>query len=59
MSSIKLQKEYFFVNITCILDDIVVQQMRAFYYLLAYNLWIIYVIFRDFEKEFSNAGKQN
>ena len=59
MSSIKLQKEYFFVNITCILDDIVVQQMRAFYYLLAYNLWIIYVIFREFEKEFSNAGKQN
>ena len=57
MSSIKLQKEYFFVNITCILDDIVVQQMRAFYYLLAYNLWIIYVIFRDFEKEFSNAVK--
>jgi hypothetical protein len=36
-----------------------VQQMRAFYYLLAYNLWIIYVIFREFEKEFSNAGKQN
>ena len=57
MSSIKLQKEYFFVNITCILDDIVVQQIRAFYYFLAYNLWIIYVIFRDFEKEFSNAVK--
>ena len=38
MSSIKLQKEHFFVNITCILDDIVVQQMRVFYYLLAYNL---------------------
>jgi len=36
MSSIKLQKEYFFVNITCILDDIVVQQIRAFYYFLAY-----------------------
>ena len=57
MSSINLQKEYFFVNITCILDDIVVQQMRAFYYFLAYNLWIIYVIIRDFEKEFSNAVK--
>jgi len=57
MSSIKLQKEYFFVNITCILDDIVVQQIRAFYYFLAYNLWIIYVIIRDFEKEFSNAVK--
>ena len=57
MSSIKLQKEYFFVNITCILDDIVVQQIRAFYYFLAYNLWIICVIFRDFEKEFSNAVK--
>ena len=39
MSSIKLKKEYFFVNITCILDDIVVQQMRAFYYLLAYYLY--------------------
>ena len=38
MSSIKLKKEYFFVNITWIIDDIVVQQMRAFYYLLAYNL---------------------
>ena len=59
MSSINLKKEYFFVKITRILDDIVVQQMRAFYYLLAYNLWIIYVIFREFEKEFSNAGKQN
>ena len=59
MSSINLKKEYLFVKITRILDDIVVQQMRAFYYLLAYNLWIIYVIFRDFEKEFSNAGKQN
>ena len=59
MSSINLKKEYFFVNITCILDDIVVKQMRAFYYLLAYNLWIICVIFRDFEKEFSNAVKQN
>jgi len=57
MSSIKLQKEYFFVNITCILDDIVVQQIRAFYYFLAYNLLIIYVIFCDFEKEFSNAVK--
>ena len=57
MSSIKLQKEYFFVNITCILDDIVVQQMRAFYYLLAYNLLIICIIFRDFEKEYSNAVK--
>ena len=59
MSSINLKKEYLFVKITRILDDIVVQQMRAFYYLLAYNLWIICVIFRDFEKEFSNAGKQN
>ena len=59
MSSINFKKEYLFVKITRILDDIVVQQMRAFYYLLAYNLWIIYVIFRDFEKEFSNAGKQN
>ena len=59
MSSIKLKKEYFFVNITRILEDIVVQQMRAFYYLWAYNLLIICVIFRDFEKEFSNAGKQN
>ena len=59
MSSTNLKKEYFFVKITRILDDIVVQQMRAFYYLLAYNLWIIYVIFREFEKEFSNAGKQN
>ena len=59
MSSIKLQKEYFFVNITCILDDIVVQQMRASYYLLAYNLLIICIIFRDFEKEYSNAVKQN
>ena len=38
MSSINLKKEYFFVNITCILDDIVVKQMRAFYHLLAYNL---------------------
>ena len=57
MSSIKLQKEYFFVNIACILDDKVVQQIRAFYYFLAYNLWIIYVIIRDFEKEFSNAVK--
>ena len=57
MSSIKLQKEHFFVNITCILDDIVVQQIRVFYYFLAYNLWIICVIFRDFEKEFSNAVK--
>lgn len=59
MSSINLKKEYLFVKITRILEDIVVQQMRAFYYLLAYNLWIIYVIFREFEKEFSNAGKQN
>jgi len=59
MSSINFKKEYLFVKITRILDDIVVQQMRAFYYLLAYNLWIIYVIFREFEKEFSNAGKQN
>ncbi len=59
MSSINLKKEYLFVKITRILEDIVVQQMRAFYYLWAYNLWIICVIFRDFEKEFSNAGKQN
>ena len=59
MSSINFKKEYLFVKITRILDDIVVQQMRAFYYLLAYNLLIICVIFRDFEKEFSNAGKQN
>ena len=59
MSSINLKKEYLFVKITRILDDIVVQQMRAFYYLWAYNLLIICVIFRDFEKEFSNAGKQN
>jgi len=59
MSSINFKKEYLFVKITRILDDIVVQQMRAFYYLWAYNLLIICVIFRDFEKEFSNAGKQN
>tara|TARA_Y100000780_G_scaffold69045_1_gene61935 strand:- start:289 stop:468 length:180 start_codon:yes stop_codon:yes gene_type:complete len=59
MSSINFKKEYLFVKITRILEDIVVQQMRAFYYLWAYNLLIIYVIFRDFEKEFSNAGKQN
>ena len=59
MSSINFKKEYLFVKITRILDDIVVQQMRAFYYLLAYNLWIICIIFRDFEKEFSNAVKQN
>ena len=59
MSSINLKKEYLFVKITRILDDIVVQQMRAFYYLLAYNLLIICIIFRDFEKEYSNAVKQN
>ena len=59
MSSINLKKEYLFVKITRILEDIVVQQMRAFYYLWPYNLLIICVIFRDFEKEFSNAGKQN
>tara|TARA_B100000949_G_scaffold46682_1_gene40438 strand:- start:161 stop:340 length:180 start_codon:yes stop_codon:yes gene_type:complete len=59
MSSINFKKEYLFVKITRILEDIVVQQMRAFYYLWAYNLLIICVIFRDFEKEFSNAGKQN
>ena len=59
MSSINLKKEYLFVKISCIFGGLVVQQMRAFYYLLAYNLWIIYVIFREFEKEFSNAGKQN
>jgi len=57
MSSINLKKEYLFVKITRILEDIVVQQMRAFYYLWAYNLLIICVIFRDFEKEFSNAVK--
>ena len=59
MSSINFKKEYLFVKITRILDDIVVQQMRAFYYLLAYNLLIICIIFRDFEKEYSNAVKQN
>ena len=59
MSSINFKKEYLFVKITRILEDIVVQQMRAFYYLLAYNLLIICIIFRDFEKEYSNAVKQN
>jgi len=59
MSSINFKKEYLFVKIACILCGLVVQQMRAFYYLWAYNLLIICVIFRDFEKEFSNAGKQN
>ncbi|SVA18392.1 uncharacterized protein METZ01_LOCUS71246 [marine metagenome] len=38
MSSINLKKEYLFVKISCILGGLVVQQMRAFYYLLAYNL---------------------
>ena len=38
MSSINFKKEYLFVKITRILDDIVVQQIRAFYYFLAYNL---------------------
>ena len=38
MSSINLKKEYLFVKISRILGGLVVQQMRAFYYLLAYNL---------------------